>query len=90
MAANTLFDPAVPDSLFLQVRVDLSKERPDSKAYSWIKKNKPKIFTRAINFETAWAVAVDACDMKGVQDALNGMKDAWLYGFKEYRGMQAR
>lgn len=84
------FDPAIPDSLFHQVRIDLSKDKPDGKACLWIKENKPKIFTRAISFEEAWAVAVDACDMKAVKDALIGMKGAWLHGFREYRGRQEK
>ncbi len=86
MEANTSFDPAIPDSLFHQVRVDLSKEKPEGKVCLWIKENKPKLFARAIHFEKAWATAGDACDMKAVKDALVGMKGAWLYGFREYRG----
>ena len=89
MGAN-VFDPAIPDSLLHQVRVDLSKEKPGGKVCLWIKENKPKIFTRAINFEEAWAAAVDACDIKAVKDALIGMKGAWLHGFREYKGRQKK
>lgn len=79
------FNSKEADILYRQVRADLSKERPDGKAYLWIKKNKPKIFARAIGFETAWAAAVEAFDMTAVQEALNGMKGVWLYGYGEYR-----
>lgn len=79
------FDSKEADILYRQVRSDLSKERPAGKAYLWIKKNKPKIFARAIGFEETWAAAVDAFDMTAVQEALNGMKGVWLYGYGEYR-----
>ena len=82
---TNIFDSAIADSLFLEARIFISKEKPDNKAYSWIKKNKPKIFIRAINFEKAWALAVDACDLKAVHAALDGMKGAWLHGYREYK-----
>ena len=89
MEANA-FDPAIPDSLLHQIRVDLSKEKPEGKVCLWIKENKPKIFSRAVNFEEAWSAAVDACDMKAVKDALIGMKGAWLHGFREYNSRQKK
>ena len=82
---TNIFDSAITDSLFLETRISISKETPDGKAYAWIKKNKPKIFIRAINFEKAWGLAVDACDLKAVRAALDGMKGAWLHGYREYK-----
>lgn len=85
---SNLFDLTTPEGLFHQVRIDLSKEKPAGQVYSWLKENKPKLFARVINFEEAWATAVDGCDMKAVKDALVGMKGAWLQGYREYRGRQ--
>lgn len=78
-----VFDAGKAYNLYHEMTQVISKSMPDRLAYQWVKKNRPKIYVRAMKFELEFGEAVLSFNMKEVKEALDGVRGAWLHGFRE-------